>query len=168
MPRVDEKSLAWAIKKVGRMNMAEKESVLDEIYVQQPNFLMSVLVLERMGNTLEQVGVLLDFLLVIHAALQKAGVHLETVTEDEQDRQLNIFIAKVNFTEGLDAASTEKAIYQYINGHDEQLLFAYAHQVVLEAGFLDLQYENSKYLTTCAMNLVNCVAAANLKPTSSG
>ena len=148
-----------------RMSLSEKETVMDEIYVQQPNLLASILVQQKLGNTLEQMDVLLNLLLVIHLALKKSGVRLETISEDEQEQQLRRFIAKVNFTEGLDAVSYEKALQQSIE-HEEQLLFAYAHRVVMDAGFVYLQHENSKYLTMCALNLVNCVAAAKEKSIS--
>ena len=144
------------------MNLKEKEVILDEIYVEQPNLLGSVVVLNQIGNTLEQIEVLLNILLIAHLALKESGIKLAKVTEGEQERELSKFMGHVKFTEGLSSSSELTAMRQYIESHEEKILLAYVHKEMLESGFHDLKYENSKYLIMAGFNIVNCISAAKI------
>jgi len=83
MQKIKEMALTKAIKKSEQMNPVEAEKVLDEIHFEQPILLSSVLVQHQMGNSMEQVEVLLNLLIIAHLALQYSGVKIRTVTEKE-------------------------------------------------------------------------------------
>ncbi|PCI46016.1 MAG: hypothetical protein COB51_08150 [Moraxellaceae bacterium] len=144
------------------MSLKEKEVILDEIYVEQPNLLGSVVVLNQMGSTLEQMEVLLNILLVAYLALNESGIKIAEVTESEQERELSRFVGHVKFTEGLSSSSELTAIQQYIESHEEKTLLAYVYKEMLESGFHDLKYESSKYLIIAGFNIVNCISAAEI------
>ncbi len=139
------------------MSLAEKELQFDTIFQEQPNLLASVLVQPQMGNTLEQMEVLLNLLLVIHLSLRQANLKIPTISENKQEQQLKRLIGTVLFMDDLDSSTRESAFYQMIEQHSEKWLFAYAWKLMMDAGFPYLEYENSKYLTQCGLNLVNCL-----------
>jgi len=157
MPRVRPDHLAAAIAKASAMSMAEKEAEFDVIYQEQPNLLASVIVQQTMGNSLEQMEVLLNILLVIHLSLQEAGVVMATVSEEEQERQLRRLTEGVQFAHSLDDHSLTVVLNQMIEDHPEKWLFAFAFDEMMKAGFPQLKQECSKYLIMCGLNLVNCL-----------
>jgi len=157
MPRVLPVHLTAAITQADALTLAEKELQFDTIFQEQPNLLASVLVQQQMGNTLEQMEVLLNLLLVIHLSLRHAEVTLQTVSEDKQEQQLRRLIGTVKFMDDLDRSSRDSAFHQMIEQQSEKWLFAYALNLMVGAGFPDLEYENSKYLMLCGLNLVNCI-----------
>lgn len=162
MTKISIQHLENAVKKAEEMNLKKKEAVFDEIYIEQPNILGSILVLKQMGNTLEQMDILINVLLVAFLALKEAGLKLETVTEYEQGRELSRFVEQVQFTEGLSSIAESDAMQQYIDAHEEKVLLAFAYTEMLNAGFTELKHENSKYLILAGINVVNCISAAKL------
>lgn len=141
------------------MTMAEKEAEFDIIYKEQPNLLGSVIVQQQMGNTLEQIDVLLNLLLVVHLSLREAGVRLPTVTEEEQERQLKLLVARIRFSEDLEDSLFNQALQQMMDDHPEKYLFAYALNEITQAGFATIKKESAKYLMMAGLNLVNCIHA---------
>ena len=55
-----------AMLDVDRMDLREREALVDEIYLHQPHLLASVLVLQRVGASLEQMEIVLNILLVVY------------------------------------------------------------------------------------------------------
>jgi len=144
------------------MNLQEKETVVDEIFNQQPNLLASVLVQNQMGNSLEQVDLLLNILIVAHISLKESGVKLKKITEDLQENEMAKFVAIVKFSEGLNVASINSSINQYITSQREKYLLAYAFNEMNNSGICSLETESSKYLMMAGINIVNCISAAKL------
>ncbi|MFT4730958.1 MAG: hypothetical protein ACI9UN_005491 [Granulosicoccus sp.] len=103
-----------AIAQADAISLAEKELQFDTIFQEQPNLLASVLVQQQMGNTLEQMEVLLNLLLVIHLSLRQANVKLPTVSEDKQEQQLQRLIGTVLFMDDLDRSTRDSAFNQMI------------------------------------------------------
>ena len=163
MPRILSNHIAEAKLKTDNMSLAEKEAEFDIIFREQPNLLGSVIVQQQMGNTLEQMDVLLNLLLNIHLAFREAGVSIPTVSEELQEQELSRLVGQVKFTDGLDKQSFDTVLKKMIDNHPEKWLFSLAMHEVSRAGFLMLQNESSKYLVLCALNLVQCVAAVDLK-----
>lgn len=160
--RIKKKSLADSILKVQQMSMQEKESVFDEIYIEQPNLLASVLVQQQMGNSLKQMEVLINILLVAYVALQESGTKISKISEDLQEKEMARFVASVKFTEGLSPSHVEDSLQQYVSSQKEKILLAFALNEMLDSGFTHLENENSKYLIMAAINMVNCISAAKL------
>jgi len=158
MKRFDEQQLANASLKVVAMNIRQKEVVMDEIFKSQPNLLASVLILAQMGNSLEQVGILIDLLLVIHELVRASGKTLKLVSESELDQQVSRFVAHLKSSENLGSEKANRAIDAYVKSHPEKVLLAYAIDEMQKAGFTELQHEASKLLFISGIGLVNCVA----------
>src|SRR5680860_2803 len=157
--KIKKKSLADSIRKVQQMSMQEKESFFDEIYIEQPNLLASVLVQQQMGNSLKQMEVLINILLVSYVALKESGIKISKISEDLQDKEMARFVASVKFTEGLSPSSIEDSLQQYVSSQNEKILLAFALNEMLDFGFTHLENESSKYLIMAGINMVNCISA---------
>ena len=163
MTKVTAKNLAQALKKVQSLNIKEKELICDEIYKEQPNLLASVIVQQRLGNSLQDVDVLLNILIVLYLSLKEAGITISKVTEQEQEHQLSLLKNTILFSEGLGVNLVESSVNQYISNHKEPPLLAYVIGAMQEAGFFEKKEENSKYITLAGLNLVACIANAKEK-----
>jgi hypothetical protein len=160
--RIQKLVLEQSILKVKSMSLQEKEAIVDEIFNEQPNLLASVLVQGQMGNSLEEIDILLNILIVAHVSLKESGVKLRKITEGLQEIEMAKFVAIVNFSEGLNSANITDSIYQYIISQREKYLLAYAFNEMNNSGICSLETENSKYLILAGMNIVNCISAAKL------
>lgn len=160
--RIKKPVLEQSILKVKSMNLQEKEAVVDEIFNEQPNLLASVLVQSQKGNSLEQIDILLNILIVAHISLKESGVKLKKITEDLQENEMAKFVAIVKFSEGLNSASIISSISQYIASQREKYLLAYAFNEMNSSGICSLETKNSKYLMMAGINIVNCISVAKL------
>lgn len=158
--RVDQESLERAVDAYEKMTLKEQESVADRIYLSQPNLLASALVLQRFGNSMEHIGEILKILIVLQLALEFKGVKIASVSEQEQDRELNRLVATIKFSEDLSAQLQSKSIQNYIEHHKEKYALAFAYNTMSTAGIFALKEENSKFLVMAGLNLVNCIANA--------
>ena len=159
-PTVSAEHLAHAISTAAKMDLKEKEQVCDAIFTMQPNLLGSVLVQKPFGASMETIDVLLNMLIVLHLAIDKSGQALATISEEEQRRQLELFAATVNFSEGMDDKSVSESIRQCAAYKREKFLLAYVIETMKHSGFFDDQAENAKYPIIAGINLVNCIANA--------
>lgn len=158
--KIKEPALVQAIKKSNQMSLIESEKVVDEIYLEQPNLLASVLVQNQMGNKIEDVDVLLNILIVTFLALKYSNVKLEMITENLQEKEMAKYAGHFEFIEGLDQENTGEAINQFTDNKSEKLLFAYVVGAMMEAGFTKRKNESAKYLLMTGINIVNCVCVA--------
>ena len=163
MAKVTAKNLAHALQKVQSLNIKDKELICDEIYKEQPNLLASVLVQKQLGNSLQDVDVLLNILIVLHLALDDAEIILSKVTEDEQEHQLKLLKSTILFSEGLSDNLVKSSVNQYVSNHKEPILLSYVIDTMKAAGFFEKTDENSKYLTQAGLNLVACIANGTQK-----
>lgn len=159
-PSVSAVHLGTAIEAAAAMDIKEKEQVCDTIHATQPNLLASVLMLPSLGASMETVDVLLNILIVLHLAVEKSGQALATVSEAEQERQLQRFVATVRFAEGLDERSFVQSIQQTTAYKKEKFLFAYVLDAMQRAGFVHDPAESAKYPMMAGINLINCIATA--------
>lgn len=151
--------LAQAAVAVGRMSHGEREQLADEIYLQQPNLLASVVVQHQMGASLPQLEDLLNILLVAYQAMKMSGHHWPVISEDTQDLCLQRLTGKARFIEGLDAESIQRAVRQQIEHHSEPYLLAFVFGQLREHDLLGIRTDVEKYLVLAALNLVECIAA---------
>ncbi len=135
MPGVSEKDLARAIEKVDAMDIKTKELACDDLFVQQPNLLASVLVQQQLGNSMNDVDSLLHILIVLHFTIKEAGIIIPKISEQEQDRQLEILKQSILFSQGMSLNLVESSINQYVSSHKETVLFSYVLGAMQEAGF---------------------------------
>ena len=160
MAMISEIYLIRAIDKAQKLNIKDKELICDEIFIEQPNLLASVLAQQQMGNTLEEVDVLLNILIVLHLAVKESGKRILKISEEDQDHQLKVLSATMKFSEGMNSSLVDSSINQYVANHDERFLLAYVIGAIKDAKFLENNMESSKYLIMAGVNLVNCIANA--------
>ncbi|NRB23699.1 hypothetical protein [Shewanella sp.] len=160
MAHLSSETLVDAIKSTQNMNLKEKELICDELFREQPNLLASILVQQQMGNTAEEVDVLLNILIVLHMAVKGAGVKISMVTELQQQDQLSKLTASIAFSSGMDSQSVNSSITQYISNHKESILLVFVTDSMKRAGFFEKTKECSKYLIFAGVNLVNCLSNA--------
>lgn len=160
MAKIKESALIKAIKQSNQMDLTESEKVMDEIYLEQPNLLAAVLVQSKMGNTMEDIDVLLRILIVIFLALKYSNIKLEMITENLLEKELAKYAGHFKFLEGLNQENTEQAIHQFLNNTSEKLLLSYVIGTMMEAGFAKRKNESSKYLIIAGINIVNCIGVA--------
>lgn len=158
MVKISKSTLKKAIQKSERFTLEEKMKALEQIALKQPHIFASVLVQNQMGNSFEQMEVLLNILLVSFLALKEAGINIVQISEKDQEAGLQKLLNNVKESR----LSKSGAIQEYINSNSERLLLAYACDEMRKAGFFDLQHENSKFLIMAGINIVNCIASANL------
>ena len=160
MSKVSEKTLGSAVRKTYDMGLAEKESVLDNVYQEQPNLLASVLVLQKFGVSLEKMDVLLNILITLHLAFKESGCFVPKITEHHLERQLILFTSVVKFSEGTGEENIRNSIGQYISSHRENVLFAYVVKELEKANMFNISNDGEKNAVLSGINLVNCLASA--------
>ncbi len=162
MAKILEAHLVQVIDKVKELDLKQKELICDEIYKEQPNLLASVLVQKQMGNTLEEVDILLNILIVLHLTIKKSGKRIAKITEQEQEEQYKILVSTIKFSEGLETNLIYDSLNQYILNLKQPVLLAYAIDCMNEAHFFTKKRECSKYLIMVGVNLANCIMNAKI------
>lgn len=145
------------------MSLQEKVRSMEEIQADQPVLFESVEIQRQLGNELEDMQVLFDLLLVIHLALQQAGIALQPVSRELHLAELRKFSEQMNFTRELDAAGYQQVMQQYHANHAEVPLLLWAQKRMIDAGFADFGPAPVKHLMLAGVTLVNCIAVAELK-----
>lgn len=162
MSRISPDSLVRAIAMVRTMDMARKEQLGDEIFRAQPHLFGSFLVQKRMGVNLVKMDFLLEILFICFKAMQESGLTWPVITEDDLELQLRRYMAIVKFGDDLNETMQLQSTQQYIADHPEKYLFAFVATEL--AAWLQriVPEESDKYVMMAAMNMVNCIAYADL------
>ena len=160
MTRITEGSLTSAIHLIQKTDRKGQEAICDEIFREQPNLLASVLVLTKIAVAPEHVEVVLEALMVTYLALKASSERINTITEEEQERELQRLVASLKFAEGMAPALMEESIKQYVGFQKEPWLLAYVIALLQRHGVLFSANENTKYVFLSALNLVGCIANA--------
>lgn len=147
-----------ADRDVRRMNQAQKVSLADEIFAQQPNLLASVLVLPQMGVGMVELEVPLHILLATFQAMKRSGRAWPVVTEQVQEICLQRLTGRARFNEGLPGELAEQIVRQFCDEHPEPYLLAFVYGYLGEHDLLRVRTEAEKYLMLAALNLAECVA----------
>ncbi len=142
------------------MDLGQKEQVCDRIHAEQPNLLASVLALPRLRVSMQTVDVLLNVLIVLTLAVDNSGQSLATVTEVDQERELQRLVAIMRFSGGLDASSVAPSIQRTTAYRHESHILAYVFGSLQRAELTEITDEAAKYPILAAINLVNCIATA--------
>jgi hypothetical protein len=158
MSRISREALCRAIEKVRTTDHAQKVALADEVFRDQPNMLGSVIVLQRMGVSLEKMEFLLELLFVCFQAMRESSLDWPLITVDEQDRQSARYVATVKFGDDLSETLRDRAMHQYIKGHPEQELLAYVSVESKDWLLRIAPEESDKFVVLAAANLVNCIA----------
>lgn len=143
---------------VDRMSAQQKVELADEIYVQQPNLLASILVLPRYGVDMLQLEVPIHVLLVAFQAMKHCGHALPTISEDVQETCLQRLTATMKFTEGVPPDLVAQMITKFCVDHPERYLLAFVYGHLGQHDLLRVRTDAEKFLLLAALNLVECVA----------
>jgi hypothetical protein len=144
------------------MDLSEKEALADEVYRVQPHLLGSALVQKEFGVCLEKIDFLLNILLVCFEAMKGSSLTWVTVTHDEQERQMQRYLAIFESSARKKVQRRDELLGQYISGHPEKWLVAYVSSETTSWMKRIVPEESDKYVMLAAWNLVNCIAFANL------
>lgn len=158
MGRITQSVIAQAHVGVERMGQPHKVALADEIFLEQPTLLASILVLPRMGVAMEQLEVALHVLLVTCQAMKLSGHKWPVVTEDIQERCLQRLTARARFNEGLAPHLAAQTVQRFCDEHAERYLLAFAYGYLGDHDLLAVRTEAEKYLLLATLNLVDCVA----------
>lgn len=143
---------------IDRMNAQQKVELADEIHVQQPNLLASILVLPRYGVDMLQLEVPIHVLLVAFQAMKHCGRVLPTISEEVQETCARRLTATMRFTEGVPPELVEQMITKSCADHPERYLLAFVYGHLGEHDLLRVRTDAEKYLLLACLNLVECVA----------
>jgi hypothetical protein len=168
MALITQAVLAKAAVAVQAMGLAERVQLADEVFAHQPNLLASVLVLQRMGASLQQMDVPMHILLVAYQAMKTSGHTWPVISEDTQDMCLQRLTGRIRFTEGLTRRALKRSMQQYIDKHSEPYLLAFAHGHLGENDLLAVSTDAEQSLLLSTLNLVESIAfvAARIRQTS--
>jgi len=161
--RISIKHVAAAMKKVQAMDLTQRLSMADEIFLKQPNLLASCLVQPRLGVDMQSVEFLLNILLVCYQAMKETGIDWPVISEDEQERQMQRMVGAVKFSEEMTEPSLAHAARnQYITQHPEQPLLAFvlgeSNTWLRDLARRHAESESDKFVMMASINLVNCIA----------
>jgi hypothetical protein len=167
--RISVRHVAAAMKKVQAMDVAQRVSLADEIFIKQPNLLASCLVQPRLGVDMQSVEVLLNILLVCYQAMKESGLEWPLISEDDQERQMQRMVGAVKFSQDIpDPARAEAARAQYLANHPEQPLLAFvlseSNTWLRDLARRQTESEADKFVLMASINLVNCIAYAESRP----
>jgi hypothetical protein len=157
---ISEKHINKAINKISQLTLNEKKDLIDEIFNEQPTLISSLIIQNQLGNSLEDVEVLLHILLIIFQSLKEAKINIHKISETEYETQLNKTIAHIKFSENLNENMISQSLDQYIEHQQNEVLFAFVIHEMTRSNFHKLQHENSKYLLLSGVNLVACISKA--------
>lgn len=127
MTAISQIVLAQAAIAVDRMTVQERVQLADELYLQQPTLLASILVLHRMGVSMPQLDVPANILLVAYQAMKMSGHRWPVISEKTQERCLQRLTGKIRFTESLSAEMHRQAVEQQMTQHTEPYLLAFVY-----------------------------------------
>ena len=135
---------------VDRMSAQQKVELADEIYVQQPNLLASILVLPRYGVDMLQLEVPIHVLLVAFQAMKHCGHAVPTISEDVQETCLQRLTATMQFTEDVPPDLVEQMITKFCVDHPERYLLAFVYGYLGEHDLLRVRTDAEKFLVLAA------------------
>jgi len=158
MSRISLAALADAIKTVRAMGIEQKEALVNELFLTQPNLFGSALALQRMGVSLAKIEVVLDLLFVCFQSMKQSGLPWPLITEADLDKQMGRYVATVRFGEDLKPVQRQRAMMQYLEAHPEKLLLAHVTDELNKSLAAVAPETTDNYVMLTAMNFVNCIA----------
>lgn len=158
MELITQVVLVQAIRDVNAMSPAQKVALADDIFLQQPNLLASILVLANMGVTTLQLEVPLQILLVTFQAMKHSGHTWPIVQEEVQEQCMQRLTARMRFNERLPQRMADGLVKQFCDEHSERNLLAFVYGYLGDHDLLRVRTDAEKYLLLAALNLTESIA----------
>ena len=158
MSKIQLRHLAHAIQIVDRMKVPEQIRRMDAVFEAQPNLLLSLVALSKLGTPPPKLEVLFKVLPVIFEAMQASGKVWTVIDEDTQERCLKRVVARIKFTEDLPEAARIDAIKQASEQVGEPHLFVFVIMRLMEHGLFKVQTDADQHFILAALNLVECLS----------
>ncbi|MEO8407695.1 MAG: hypothetical protein ABI476_04625 [Oxalobacteraceae bacterium] len=162
MSRISLQVLATAIKKIRAMSMHQKEQLVDELFLKQPNMLNSFLAQKHLGVSFEKMEFLLEILLICFQSMKESGLTWPLITANEEDKQFARYVATIKFGDDLNPSLQYLAMKQYLASHPEQYLLAFVTAETRDWLGRILPEETDRHVMLAAANFVNCIAFVSM------
>lgn len=162
MPAIEKEALGDAVIAVGRMDLKQKELLMENIHKAQPTLLYAVLAQQRLGVSYEQLDVLINILLVFYQAMSNSGRSWKQIDEALQERCLARVKARIKFTEGLAPNQVRQSVEVAIKQAKEPWLLAFVYGSLREHGMSDIKDDGEGQVLITALTLVECIGEAVL------
>jgi hypothetical protein len=158
MSRISSEAMVRAMRTVEAMNLQQKEGLTDEIFLAQPHMLGSVLLLPKLGVSMEKTGFAIELLLLCFQAMKESGRTWPLITEDDQELQQRIYVTTIRLGEDLSPPQQHRLMQQYMRITLSRICWACIG--ARTADWLErIDPEDSdRYVMLAAANLVNCIA----------
>jgi hypothetical protein len=150
--------LVEALTSVELMTSAERERLIEQIRLEQPNLLLSVLVPARWGASHQQMAHLLTLLLTLFTAVKMSGRSLPLVTIEARQQYLVKLVRRLGLEEGLFGADARLALRQAVHTHLQPWLLAHVCSVMEEQKWFDWPDETRSHLVLAGLGLLECIA----------
>ncbi len=165
MSRITTPVLVRSIQQVRGMTLAQKEQLMDDMFRSQPTLLSACIVQHKMGIPFEKMEFLMELIFICFQGMKESGLTWPLIDENQWERQLELLVANVKFTEGSSNDLHRQSLQQYIEGHSEKMLFAFVMGELLP--WLDqcgLAEDHERYVMLAAITAVNCIANVLMPP----
>jgi len=144
------------------MDVPAKTALIDEIFLKQPNLLASALAPKMLGVPGRKIDFLLDLLFVIFISMEKSTYIWPCISLSELDIHSGRISAMAKFSEGLTEELKASAAAQFADPHPERMLLAYVMCELNDWVARNGLAETDNYVILAAVNMVNCVAHAEV------
>lgn len=151
-----------AIRRWEALDLAGRENLMDAVFVDQRDMLLSVLTLMHQGHRPDLVEMLLQILGVAYLAASEGGYKLTAVSENEVIQELERVTAQIKFSENLTVDQRNAVIRQYFDNQGEHWLAAYGTSLVQQNDLLASPDgdEREQTIVLMAFALLGCLARA--------
>ena len=150
--------LVEALTSVELMTSAERARRIEQIRLEQPNLLLSVLVPARWGASHQQMAHLLTLLLTLFTAVKISGRSLPLVTIEARQQYLLKFVRRLGLEECVAGTDARLALQQAVHTHLQPWLLAHACGVMDEQKWFDSPDETRNHLVLAGLGLIECIA----------
>ncbi len=158
MSRISRAALAKAILKVQAMDTGQKEQLAGEVFLAQPNMLAAFAVQKQFGVSLVKMDFVAEIMLICFQAMKESGLTWPVISQDEQECQMQRYVAMVKFGEDMSERLRAKSVQQTIDDHPEKELFAHVQSATAQWLARIVPEESDKYVMMAVATFVNCIA----------
>ena len=149
-------ALAASAVRIRDMSLKEKEAVVDEIAILQPNLLALVFVLNSLEVPIQKVDQVLHILLVLYDAFKRSMPEgIPMISEDTMEAVDKNQMALLRLMDAEEPEEAARLCRLATTSHPEINAFAYANGTLRDAGMYDAKKQDEFYCVRAVRNLVD-------------